>query len=94
MKIKICNFACSQIVTICPMILEQFFLLWDLSFPYNKTTYKTIAQQSLLDVCNMYVTDVCHFPIEILIEVKKSTHMGRKGPRAKTKTLSKTGKLS
>ena len=31
-----------------------------------------------------------HFPIEILIEAKKSTDMGRKGRRAKTKTVLKT----
>ena len=30
-----------------------------------------------------------HFPIEIPIEAKKSTHMGRKGRRAKTKTVLK-----
>ena len=28
-----------------------------------------------------------HFPIEIPIEVEKITHMGRKGPRAKTKIV-------
>ena len=33
---------------------------------------------------------VPHFPIEIPIEAKKSTHMGRKGRRAKTKTVLKT----
>ena len=30
-----------------------------------------------------------HFPIEIPIEAKKSTHMGRKGRKAKTKTVLK-----
>ena len=30
-----------------------------------------------------------HFPIEIPIEAKKSTPMGRKGRRAKTKTVLK-----
>ena len=33
--------------------------------------------------------DLRHFPIEIPIEAKKSTHMGRKGRRAKTKTVLK-----
>ena len=31
-----------------------------------------------------------HFPIEIPIEAGKKTHMGRKGRRAKTKTVLKT----
>ena len=30
-----------------------------------------------------------HFPIEIPIEAEKSTHMGRKGRRTKTKTVLK-----
>ena len=33
--------------------------------------------------------DFGHFPIEIPIEAEKSTHMGRKGRRAKTKTVLK-----
>ena len=36
-----------------------------------------------------YFIDLGHFPIEILIEAEKSTHMGRKGRRAKTKTVLK-----
>ena len=31
-----------------------------------------------------------HFPIKIPIKVKKITFMGRKGPRAKTKTVLKS----
>ena len=34
--------------------------------------------------------DFGHFVIEIPIEVKKNTNMGRKGPRAKTKTALKS----
>ena len=33
--------------------------------------------------------DFGHFPIKIPIEAEKSTHMGRKGRRAKTKTAPK-----
>ena len=32
----------------------------------------------------------CHFPIKIPIKVEKITFMGRKGPRAKTKTVLKS----
>ena len=37
-----------------------------------------------------HFSDFGHFPIEIPIEVEKSTHMGRKGPRAKTKSVLKS----